>query len=141
MPVDIPPTIFKSGYAAAVMATAFAIMSFVAGDSSLNLFTSSVILFTICVTVGASVSAMEMPADSSVDFRIVNEPFVLSSIVSAMLFAAPSAFPSASSSFLMSFGLAFINARNPDIAFCPTKVRAAVVCSDSDRPLKAFRVS
>ena len=123
------------------MATVFAIMSFVAGDRALNLFTKSVMCCTIFVTVGASVSEIEMPADSSVDFRIVSDPFVLSSIVSAMLFAAPSAFPSASSSFLMSFGLAFISDRKPDIAFCPTKVRAAVVFSDSDRPLKAFLVS
>ena len=140
-PVAIPPTIFSAGYPAAVNNTILAIMSFVAGERSLNFETRSFIPSTTFVNIGARVSPIEIPALSSVDFKIVIEPLVLSSIVSAMLFAAPSALPSASSSFFMSFGLAFIIARNPDIAFLPTRLSAAVAFSEAVRSLNAARVS
>ena len=52
-------------------------------------------------------------------------------MVSAMLFAVPSAFAIAVFSFSMSAGAAFIRARKPDMAFLPTRASAFAVCSDS----------
>ena len=58
-------------------------------------------------------------------------------MVSAILCAAPLQLSIAPESFAISPSPAFINARNPDMAFFPTSDSAAAAFSDSDKPLKA----
>ena len=91
--------------------------------------------------VGMRMSEKEIASSSSCDFRMVSCPVRLSCMVSAMARDVPSQEEIAPCSFSMSAGAAFIKARNPDMAFLPTRVCAAEACSDSESCENATRQS
>ena len=134
LPIEeiVLPTTIKSGPKAAAINPILRMVCLVAGSRAFSLSTNPCILVMMSRITGIRISPKEIASSSSCDFRMVSCPARLSCMVSAICKDVPSQFAIAPDNLSISAGAAFIRARNPDMAFLPTRVSAALAFSDSD---------
>ena len=134
LPIEeiVLPITIKSGPKAAAINPILIMVCFVAGSRAFSLSTNPCILVIISRMTGIKISPNDIASSSSWDFKMVSCPARLSCMVSAIEREVPSQFAIAPDNLSISAGAAFIRAKNPDMAFLPTRVSAALAFSDSD---------
>ena len=132
------PKISSIGPIAATIILNVRITCLVSSSMALRLSTNSVRWRIPSVRVGTSISPKEIARPSKAEPRMVSWPPRLSSMVSAMSWAVPSAVLMAFVSLLKSVSLALTIANRPDIPSLPARLAATSACSAWLSWLKPF---